>query len=174
MSDAITPPPAGRKEKLLFAGAIGFVLVVALVSIRPDQPRSAPSVGAVSSTAPQVDPEKVPLVTGEEPLQTLFIRPGCPVCHTIPGIEGANGQVGPPLWLGETAGGRLRDPQYRGTAKSAREYIVESIVSPGTYVVPGFPPDTMPNWYGQKLSAGALDRIATYLEELKKPPAAAR
>ncbi|MFO0730954.1 MAG: c-type cytochrome [Nitrospiraceae bacterium] len=113
-------------------------------------------------------------MTGEEPIQTLFIRPGCPVCHTIPGIEGANGQVGPPLWLGETAGSRLKDPTYRGTAKSVREYIVESIVSPGAYVVPGFPPDTMPNWYGQKLSAGALDRIASYLEDLKPPPAAAR
>ncbi len=53
-----------------------------------------------------------------------------------------------------------------------REYIVESILSPETYVVPGFPADTMPTWYGRKLSAGALDKIASYLEELTRgqPP----
>jgi hypothetical protein len=117
---------------------------------------------------PVLIPDLVPLVTGEEPIQTIFIRSGCPVCHTIPGISGATGQVGPPLWLGETGHARLDDPQYRGAAKTLREYIVESIVSPGTYVVPGFPPDTMPTWYGRKLSAGALDKIASYLEGLKK------
>jgi cytochrome c len=29
--------------------------------------------------------------------QAAIGRYGCPVCHTIPGIEGANGLVGPPL-----------------------------------------------------------------------------
>ena len=77
---------------------------------------------------------------------------------------GADGKVGPPLWLGKTGASRLADPQYRGQAQTVREYIVESVVSPGTYVVPGFPADTMPVWYGRKLTAGALDKIAAYLE----------
>ena len=59
---------------------------------------------------------------------------------------------------------RLADPQYHGQAQTLREYIVESIVSPGTYVVPGFPADTMPTWYGRKLSATALGKIVSYLE----------
>jgi hypothetical protein len=47
-----------------------------------------------------------------------------------------------------------------------REYIVESIVAPQDYIVPGFPERTMPPWYGSKLSAAALDRMATYLESI--------
>ena len=112
----------------------------------------------------------VPLVTGEEPIQELFVRAGCPVCHQIPGIVGANGQVGPPLWLGKTGATRLADPRYRGQAQTVRDYIVESIVSPGTYVVPGFPANTMPVWYGRKLSADALTKIASYLEQAVDEP----
>ncbi len=112
----------------------------------------------------------VPLVTGEEPIQVLFVRAGCVVCHRIPGIAGADGKVGPPLWLGKTGAARLADPQYRGQAQTVREYIVESVVSPGTYVVPGFPADTMPAWYGRKLTAGALDKIAAYLELVMDEP----
>ena len=112
----------------------------------------------------QIDFNLVPLATGEEPIQEIFIRAGCPVCHYIPGILGANGQVGPPLWLGKSGITRLSDPQYSGQAKTVRDYIAESIVSPGTYVVPGFPADIMPVWYGRKLSAAALDKIVSYLE----------
>jgi hypothetical protein len=67
---------------------------------------------------------------------------------------------------------RLADPQYHGQAESVRDYIVESIVSPGSYVVPGFPADTMPTWYGRKLTATALRKMVTYLEsatDLKAP-----
>ncbi len=110
----------------------------------------------------------IPLVTGEEPLPELFARAGCPVCHIIPGIPGAGGQVGPPLVLGTTGPQRLADPLYKGQARSVHEYIVESILTPGVYVVSGFPDRAMPTWYGQKLSATALERIAGYLEELRE------
>jgi mono/diheme cytochrome c family protein len=167
------PPssPSNQREKALLAGAIGCVLVIALFSLRTGQVNEVSSTGSVAPRVPVIDPEKVPLVTGEESIQMLFTRPGCPVCHTIPGIPGANGQVGPPLWLGDTGYARLKDPHYRGNAKTLREYIIESIVSPGSYVVPGYPQDTMPTWYGRKLSAGALDKIASYLEDLRRQPA---
>lgn len=149
-----------QKNKALGALAVGVVLLVALAAIREVVPLSEPLLNVQN-----VDPRMVPLVTGDEAIQELFVRAGCPVCHQIPGIAGANGQVGPPLWLGKTGVMRLADPQYRGQAKTVRNYIVESIVSPGTYVVPGFPADTMPVWYGRKLSAAALDKIVSYLEE---------
>jgi mono/diheme cytochrome c family protein len=107
----------------------------------------------------------VPLVTGEEPLAAMFIRAGCPVCHRIPGIPGAEGRVGPPLLLGTLGPQRLQDPAYGGKAKTVHEYVVESVLEPGVFVVPGYPPDTMPNWYGAKLSALALEKIAAYLEQ---------
>jgi mono/diheme cytochrome c family protein len=78
------------------------------------------------------------------------------------------------LELGTTGSQRLADPGYKGEAKTVREYIVESILNPGAYVVPGFPDRAMPRWYGQKLSAAAVDRIAAYLEQVKEgvPPTA--
>ncbi len=123
---------------------------------------------------PHISPTMVPLVTGEEPLPQLFVRAGCPVCHTIPGIPGAEGRVGPTLVLGATGPTRLADPRYRGQAKSVHEYVIESILNPGVYVVPGYPDRTMPPWYGQKLSAAALDKIALYLESLGSQPSSAR
>src|SRR5262249_106070 len=104
------------------------------------------------------------LVSGEEETAIVFTRAGCPVCHRIPGIAGAEGRVGPPLWLGTTGQQRLRDPTYRGTAKTVHEDIVESVLEPGIFIVPGYPAETMPTWYGAKLSALALEKIAGYLE----------
>lgn len=126
--------------------------------------------GATVSVIPVIDPALVPLATGEEPVQEIFIRSGCASCHTIPGVAGAEGKVGPKLVLGTNGPKRLADPSYKGEARTVREYIHESIVSPGTYVVPGFPDQAMPRWYGKKLSAGALDKIALYLEQLMETP----
>jgi len=120
--------------------------------------------------APQIDPAMIPLVTGEEPIDLLFVKAGCPVCHTIPGIPGADGRVGPKLVLGTTGPQRLADPRYRGQAKTVREYVIESVLSPGTYVVAGYQDQAMPRWYGQKLSAAALEKMAGYLETLAGNP----
>ena len=162
MPDFASPPsvpPTNEKNKALGIFAAGFVMLVALTAIRSGLPSSEPL-----RPLPKLDSTMIPLVTGDEPIQELFVRSGCPVCHQIPGIAGANGQVGPPLRLWKTGAMRLADPQYHGQAQTVREYIVESIVSPGTYVVPGFPADTMPTWYGRKLSATALGKIVSYLE----------
>ncbi|MCC2640047.1 MAG: exported protein of unknown function, putative Cytochrome c [Nitrospira sp.] len=138
-------------------------MLVALIATWNVQPSPEFSLKVLKN-----DPNMVPLVTGEEPIQEIFVRAGCPACHQIPGIVGANGQVGPSLWLGTTGEARLADPQYRGQAQTVRDYIVESIVSPGIYVLPGFPADTMPVWYGRRLSAAALDKIVSYLQEATK------
>ncbi len=158
-------------ERAWTAIIVGVVLLTAVFALG----RSGPSPSKSKSepqrakAAPLLSPEAVPLVTGEEPVQDLFVKAGCVVCHTIPGIAGANGRVGPELLLRITGPDRLADPKYRGKAKTVREYIVESILSPSAYVVPGYPDRTMPNWYGQKLSAGAVEKIATYLEHIPVP-----
>lgn len=118
---------------------------------------------SLSSVASLV-PDMVPLVTGDEPVTEIFTRAGCAVCHTVPGIPGADGRVGPPLLLGATGPARLADPSYRGHAQTVHEYVIESVVEPGVFVVPGYPANTMPVWYGAKLSALALEKIASYLE----------
>ena len=149
------------RDRVAVMVAIGVVFVSVVWALRD------PSV-----TGPRTDetavgiltPEKISLVTGDEPLVDMLTRPGCPVCHIIPGIPGANGQVGPPLVLGTTGEQRLRDPGYRGQAKTIHDYIVESVLEPQRFVVRGYPEHTMPTWYGSKLSALALEKMASYLE----------
>src|SRR5262245_7956677 len=109
-------------------------------------------------------PNMVPLVTGNEPITEIFTKAGCAVCHLVPGIPGADGRVGPALVLATTGPARLADPAYRGNAKTVHDYVIESVIEPGLFVVPGYPADTMPTWYGAKLSALALEKISSYLE----------
>jgi hypothetical protein len=125
----------------------------------------SPSILPVTaSSLPVLAPGMVPLVTGDEPIAEIFTRAGCLVCHTVPGIPGADGRVGPPLLLGATGPLRLADPAYRGHARTVHDYVIESVLEPGLFVVPGYPAGTMPTWYGAKLSALALEKIASYLE----------
>ena len=125
----------------------------------------SPSVTPVTASSVTVlAPSMVPLVTGDEPITEIFTRAGCLVCHIVPGIPGADGRVGPPLLLGTTGPARLADPSYRGHAKTVHDYVIESVIEPGLFVVPGYPAGTMPIWYGTKLSALALEKIASYLE----------
>ena len=131
-------------------------------STSPEQQKSP------SAKSPSVELTDVPLATGTEPLEKLFVQSGCAVCHTIPGIAPALGREGPRLVLGTNGPLRLADPQYQGSATTIREYIVESILNPGAYVVPGYSDRVMPRWYGKRLNAMALDRMAEYLENVKE------
>lgn len=153
----------GTTWTFLIAGIILLGVTYAVIKPAPvSKPASSPPA------VPQLDPAKIPLVTGEEPLDVLFVKAGCPVCHTIPGIRGADGRVGPKLVLATTGPRRLADPRYRGEAKTIREYVIESVLTPGAYVVAGYPDQVMPRWYGRKLSAAALEKMADYLGELRE------
>ncbi|HXV67884.1 MAG TPA: hypothetical protein VD738_03085 [Nitrospira sp.] len=153
------------RERIVTLLVIGLVLVYALWTLRSQPSSSSPRIVESSGLAPSLSPDMIPLATGEEPLIDIFTRAGCPVCHTIPGIPGANGQVGPRLNLGRTGPERIRNPAYRGEAKTIHDYVVESVLEPARFEVPGYPERTMPEWYGSKLSALALEKIATYLEQ---------
>lgn len=124
------------------------------------------SPDAVALNRSRAASSQVPLKTNPESIDQLFAQSRCLVCHTIPGIQSAQGRQGPKLVLGTTGPQRLADPHYAGQATTVREYIIESILSPGTYIVPGYPDRVMPRWYGQKLNAATLDKIATYLVDI--------
>jgi len=128
---------------------------------RPKQQEDKPA-GAASAL----------LADGTETVDQIFQKATCVVCHTIPGIPGAAGKIGPLLEEGTNAPLRIKDKEYKGTAKSTPEYIMESIISPSTYVVKPFPDNTMPKEFGVKLSAGALKKIVDYLSQVKagSPP----
>jgi mono/diheme cytochrome c family protein len=149
---------------------IGLILLYALWTLRAPSPSPGITNTAVAGATGALSPERIPLVTGDEPLADIFTKAGCVVCHRIPGIPGANGQVGPPLLLGSTGAQRIQDPAYQGQAKTVHEYVVESVVEPRRFVVQGYPGETMPTWYGSKLSALALEKIAAYLEQQTGTP----
>lgn len=160
-SDASSP----LKERIATLVIIGAVLLYALWTLRTAGPAQEHPLEQAAEPIAAVSPEKVPLTTGQEPIAEIFTRAGCPVCHIIPGIPGANGQVGPKLVLGTTGQQRLTSPAYGGQARTVHDYVVESVLDPERFVVPGYPGRTMPAWYGSKLSALALEKIAVYLEQ---------
>ncbi len=134
-----------------------------------DRPKPAGAPGA----APAGPVPGAPVVTGDEPVNEIFTKALCFVCHTIPGIDVAKGVVGPKLVEKTNAPLRLKDPAYKGKATSVREYIMESIITPSAYVVKPFPDKIMPQDFGKKLNAAAINKIIDYLaqlEEGKEPP----
>lgn len=116
----------------------------------------------------EVKKANVPLATGKEPIDKIFVQSGCAACHTIPGIMPAKGREGPKLELGTNARKRLEDPNYKGQARTEWEYVQESILNPGAYIVEGYRDHVMPRWYGQKLTSGALDKIIKYLLKIEE------
>lgn len=149
------------RDRCVFWVAMSLVLLSAVWALR-EPPASRPKTSHLAPST--LTPKTIPLVTGDEPIIDIFTHAGCSVCHVIPGIPGANGRVGPPLVLGTSGRQRLSDPTYHGSAKTVHDYIVESVLEPQRFVVHGYPEHTMPSWYGSKLSALALEKIALYLE----------
>ena len=87
---------------------------------------------------------------------------GCAVCHiTTP--------TGPP-WLpsadqpgiGERAASRIEQPDYTGNAETPEQYLFESIVDPGIYLVEGYA-DLMPHTYDTRTAEEIADLIAYLL-----------
>ena len=127
-------------------------------------PESEWSKSIESDTVPS--PITTQIVSGRLPINEIFTKAMCFACHTIPGIQGAVGVVGPKLVEKTNAPIRLKDSNYKGNATTVREYIMESIVTPSRYVTPGFSDNVMPKDFGEKLSAAAINKIVDYLSQL--------
>jgi cytochrome c len=57
----------------------------------------------------------------------IIRRHGCAGCHTIPGIPGADGQVGPPL------SGLIHRLYIGGVTTNSPEHLIQWIVSPQAF-----------------------------------------
>ncbi len=165
-------PSQWNKETIIIIGLMCAVFLWTLNRVELEnkpQGETREQIESPENKATQVvEKATVPLATGKEPIDKIFVQSGCAACHTIPGIRVAKGREGPKLELGTTAVRRLADPNYRGTAKTDWEYVQESILYPGAYIVEGYPDRVMPRWYGQKLTAGALDKIIAYLLKIEE------
>lgn len=109
-------------------------------------PKVTPAAAAPSSSGGGGGPED----KGKQ----VFLSAGCIACHTLQGVPGAVGQVGPKLTgVGTRAG--TRKP---GT--DAEAYIRESVLRPAAFVVPDFPP-VMPE--GLVKEGPDLDALVAFL-----------
>lgn len=68
-------------------------------------------------------------MTGGDPVRApdIMRRYGCGGCHTIPGLSGADGQVGPPL------NGLIHRVYVGGAANNSSNNLVQWIVSPQAF-----------------------------------------
>ena len=129
----------------------------------------------IAVEAPDEDEDKPVFVTGTEDIQAMINTLGCPLCHTIPGVEGAMGMLGPVLHEKINAPKRIKDPNYKGKATNTKEYVRESILNPGAYVVFNeaegelFPDGLMPTDFSQQLSVQAIDKLVDFISQTEAP-----
>jgi mono/diheme cytochrome c family protein len=81
----------------------------------------------------------------------VFASTGCTGCHTL-ADAGSTGTTGPDL------DGALQNKD--------EAFIRESIIDPSAVVATGYPPNVMPEGYGDQLSPEELDALVSYLAEV--------
>jgi mono/diheme cytochrome c family protein len=86
----------------------------------------------------------------DDPGAPIFAQQNCAGCHTLAAAD-ATGTVGPDL-----------DDVVPSNLKTAAA-VREAIVAPNKDIAPGFPPDVMPQTYGQDLSPKQLDDLVQFL-----------
>ncbi len=138
-----------NKPLMLIIGLLAVVLTAAAACGGDDDP--TPSRRPAGTTAPAVTTAPVatntlaptntpttaaPAATGGDATagQAVFLGKGCGACHTVQGLAGAAGAIGPDLTqLATNAASRIA-----GT--SAEAYIRQSIEDPPAFLVEGFGP----------------------------------
>ncbi len=116
---------------------------------------SSETEGAATSS----ETEGAAVPSGGDPAggTAVFTNSGCFACHTIEGVPGAVGQLGPELTHVATTGATRK-------GLSAEEYIRESIENPSAFVVDGFAP-IMPSLRGAMGDAEFEDLVAFLLTQ---------
>jgi nitric oxide reductase subunit C len=135
---------------------------------RPILVSAASPQGIVLGTTPPGAASADPVALGD----ALFRRtpPACFSCHSL---QENIILVGPSLaGIATRAGDLVKGPTYKGSARTAQEYIRESIVNPHAYIVPGptfsvggqssiMPP------YDTILKPDEIDQLVAYLATFK-------
>ena len=86
---------------------------------------------------------------------------GCAGCHSAEAVAPLTQQTWPALVSGE----RLSDPALEGY--TPEHYLVESILAPNAYIVPGYPA-AMPDYFGERLDAQGLADIIAYIKSYEE------
>ncbi len=89
------------------------------------------------------------LVTGEEPIETIFTTAHCTNCHTIPGINSYRKH--------------LANEQLIFPKTSDRTAISQAILDPAHHPIKLYPDHKIPKDYGRSITALALEKMVDYL-----------
>lgn len=114
------------------------------------EPTAAPTVAPTAEPTPEPAAEEPAAVAGDPARGEALFAQACAACH------GAQPGAGPALvGMGERAATRVE-------GLSAEEYLHQSIVEPGAYVVEGFA-NIMPGMYGTQYDESQLQDLIAYI-----------
>lgn len=111
-----------------------------------------------------------PVALNSDTPEQIVQKMTCYACHKIPGISIAKtGMVGPLLIEGTNSPNRIKSKEYqqavkegKASAKTPKEYVMESIMNPGAFIVPGFADDMLKD-FKHKFTVGGLEKLTDYL-----------
>jgi nitric oxide reductase subunit C len=91
--------------------------------------------------------------------------PGCATCHSV---EPNKKLVGPSLaGIATDAANTVKETGYKGQAKTAQDWLRESITNPNADVAEEFQPNVMPQNLKDELSSQEINSLIAYLMTLK-------
>jgi mono/diheme cytochrome c family protein len=179
----------------LFVPALALGLMILLIGMGYllTRPRSDEEIGFGSEAAGGEQDAQAPVISAERGKRLFFTRGRCSLCHQVGNRGGvrrgpvlSEGADGPEIGV-RAAARALERARAAGRPYTATDYLVESLLDPPAYLVPGFrnemppshlgPPGLKPDElrslvaYLQSLG-GAVDTAAIRLPEQFAPPAA--
>lgn len=107
---------------------------------------------------PELVPTPIVALPPDDPTalgRLVFVQQGCVGCHTVSGISEAT--TGPVL------DGIATRAETQVEGLSAEEYIHESIVDPGAYVIDGFDGGLMPQNFTELVSEEELENLVAFM-----------
>ena len=131
---------------------------------------SSPPIVTPSSTDTSTPAAAIGDVVANDPVEAglqLYLQQHCGTCHRLD-AAGAQGTLGPPHnGIATTAEARLHDPAYTGTATTPAEYLRESIVNPGVYLVASYDSPRLKMAAFTNLSEAQVDALVQFLLQQK-------
>lgn len=145
------------------------ICALALAACGGQQGGTSSATGSGSTTAASSSGAAGNAANGEKLFNQATIGkanlPGCKTCHSVVKDQKI---VGPSLYGIATDGAEtVKEADYKGTAKTAAEWLRESIVNPNVDVPEGFQPNVMPQNFKDNLSEQEINDLVAYLLTLK-------
>lgn len=168
-----------------FLPCLSLILALFITGCQQQAPKTATGTGTAATAVKKATatstrtgratatPENL---TPEQRARKIFSEMLCVDCHTIKAYPEAAGTVGPDLnTIFTQAATIIASPEYKasaGKATTPREYLKESILTPGAYLFPTCPlnkcpADIMPVDFSTRITPEDLEILLDMLATLK-------